>query len=106
MRNNLFRILSPLIFALLGLIAGVFLAPSLGKAGIAINPEFVISIVIAVSLPAVLVYIFKKRKTLKSSETAEKPSEVGFVVDTFHELVAKLKEKEKELERLKSFAEE
>jgi PAS domain S-box-containing protein len=85
---------------------GVFLAPSIGKAGIAINPEFVIPIVTVVLLPAILVYIFKKRKTLNSSQTAEKPSEVGFVVDTFHELVAKLKEKEKELERLKAFAEE
>jgi len=106
MHNKFFRILAPLLFAFLGLMIGVFFAPSLEKAGIATNSEFVISIVIAVLLPAVLVYIFKKRKTLKPSETAEKPSEVGFVVDTFHELVAKLKEKEKELERLKAFAEE
>lgn len=33
-------------------------------------------------------------------------SKVGFVVDTFHELVAKLKEKEKELEDLKKIAEQ
>ncbi|MCE5194246.1 MAG: PAS domain-containing protein [Nitrospiraceae bacterium] len=33
-------------------------------------------------------------------------SKVGFVVDTFHELVAKLKEKEKELEVLKKIAEQ
>jgi len=106
MHNNLFRILAPLLFAFIGLMTGVFFAPSLERAGIAMNPQFVISIVIAVLLPAVLVYIFKKRKTLKPSDMAEKPSEVGFVVDTFHELVAKLKEKEKELERLKAFAEE
>lgn len=106
MHNNFFRILALLLFAFIGLMIGVFFAPYIEKTAIAMNPEFVISIVIAVFLPAVLVYIFKKRKTLKSSEMAEKPSEVGFVVDTFHELVAKLKEKEKELERLKAFAEE
>lgn len=85
---------------------GIFFVPSLGRAGIPINPGVVISIATAVLLPFVLVYVFKQRKTLRSPETAEKPSEVGFVVDTFHELVAKLKEKEKELERLKAFAEE
>ncbi len=35
-----------------------------------------------------------------------KQSEMGFVVDTFHELVAKLKEKERELEQLRKRAEE
>jgi len=106
MHNNFFRILAPLLFAFFGLVIGVFFAPSLERTGIATSPEFIISIVIAVFLPAVLVYIFKKRKTLKPSEMAEKPSEVGFVVDTFQELVAKLKDKEKELERLKASAEE
>jgi PAS domain S-box-containing protein len=36
----------------------------------------------------------------------EKGSEVGFVVDTFQDLVGKLKEKERELEKLKAVAEE
>ena len=51
-------------------------------------------------------YIVRKRNILKTPDGNKKESEVGFVVDTFHELVAKLKEKEKELARLKSLAEE
>lgn len=46
--------------------------------------------------------INKKKIEAKSKETGE----VGFVVDTFHDLVSKLKEKEKELEHLKKAAEE
>jgi len=43
----------------------------------------------------------------KKIEAEEKSSsEVEFVVDTFHDLVSKLKEKEKELEALRSLAEE
>ena len=106
MRSNFPRFLTLLLFTFFGLMIGGFLVSSLGKAGININPEVVIFITTVVLLPAVLVYVFKKRKTLKSSEMAEKPSEVGFVVDTFHELVAKLKDNERELERLKAFAEE
>jgi PAS domain S-box-containing protein len=39
-------------------------------------------------------------------EERKKSSEVGFVVDTFHDLVTKLKEKERELEAMKKVAEE
>lgn len=42
----------------------------------------------------------------KGGMSAERPSEVGFVVDTFHNLVAKLKEKERELEVMRRLAEE
>jgi PAS domain S-box-containing protein len=45
---------------------------------------------------------YKSRKTLNQEDT----SRVGFVVDTFHELVAKLKEKEKELDLLRKKAED
>jgi PAS domain S-box-containing protein len=57
-----------------------------------------------------LVYAFLRiySGTQKRSIEAGKEGagEVGFVVDTFHELVSKLKEKEKELEALRSLAEE
>lgn len=46
------------------------------------------------------------RQKKKVDSEARDTSEVGFVVDTFHDLVAKLKEKEKELEALKRKAEE
>ena len=49
--------------------------------------------------------LFSYRK--KKAEREQKDmTQVGFVVDTFHELVSKLKEKERELEVLKSRAEE
>jgi len=44
----------------------------------------------------------KEKKKTEQKDT----SHVGFVVDTFHELVSKLKEKEKELEVLKKLAEQ
>jgi PAS domain S-box-containing protein len=42
----------------------------------------------------------------KAEDARKKSSEVGFVVDTFHDLVTRLKEKEKELETMKRIAEE
>jgi PAS domain S-box-containing protein len=41
-----------------------------------------------------------------AEEERKKSSEVGFVVDTFHDLVTRLKEKERELEKMKEIAEE
>ncbi|MDH4233259.1 MAG: ATP-binding protein [Nitrospirota bacterium] len=67
-----------------------------------------------ITIAAVLFFIFllylvrlvfniqKKRMEAKNREVTQ----VGFVVDTFHELVSKLKEKEKELEDLRKNAEE
>jgi PAS domain S-box-containing protein len=46
---------------------------------------------------------FQKRKR---QQAQKEMTQVGFVVDTFHELVSRLKEKERELEGLKSRAEE
>jgi PAS domain S-box-containing protein len=48
-----------------------------------------------------LVYFRRKKNVQNRSETTD----VGFVVDTFHELVAQLKEKENELEELRKQAE-
>jgi PAS domain S-box-containing protein len=45
-----------------------------------------------------------QRKKMESKD--RKMTEVGFVVDTFHDLVSKLKEKERELEELRKSAEE
>ena len=45
-------------------------------------------------------------RSKKEKSEHKDTSNVGFVVDTFHELVAKLKEKEKELEILKKIAEQ
>ncbi|MDP2278602.1 MAG: hypothetical protein Q8K51_10310, partial [Nitrospirota bacterium] len=58
-----------------------------------------------------LVFFYLFRAFLKFNKEKKKTeqkdtSHVGFVVDTFHELVSKLKEKEKELEVLKKLAEQ
>jgi two-component system sensor histidine kinase PilS (NtrC family) len=68
-------------------------------------------IISAVMLLVVFIFIFLVRNIMsyqrKKSEQAQKDtSQVGFVVDTFHELVSKLREKERELEALRSLAEE
>ncbi len=62
---------------------------------------------VAVALLALIVYSFVgMARKLHSSDRTGGPGEVGFVVDTFHELVAKLKEKERELEALRAAAED
>jgi len=68
---------------------------------------FLATLVMAASLGIVLGTIFyvamRRRKRLPASGGT---SEVGFVVDTFHQLVAALKQKEKELQELRARAEE
>jgi PAS domain S-box-containing protein len=68
---------------------------------------FITAVILLVLL--VLFYLFKtildiqrKKMEAKSREVTQ----VGFVVDTFHDLVSKLKEKERELEDLRRLAEE
>lgn len=51
-------------------------------------------------------YLLRQRRVAKEKMNVGEGTEVDFVVDTFHELVAKLKEKERELAFLKSQAEE
>jgi PAS domain S-box-containing protein len=68
-------------------------------------------LITAISLLILLIMFFLVRNLLgyhrKKAEQEQKDvTQVGFVVDTFHELVSKLKEKERELEALKSRAEE
>ncbi|HBR22223.1 MAG TPA: hypothetical protein DD713_06605, partial [Nitrospiraceae bacterium] len=62
-------------------------------------------------LIAILIFFYFFRAFLKFNREKKKTkqkdtSQVGFVVDTFHGLVSKLKEKEKELEVLKKLAEQ
>jgi len=74
-----------------------------------INPEF-LSIVLAFGgiVLGVTVYsaimLYARLRKMKAME--QKPTEVGFVVDTFHGLVSQLKQKEAELEKLRAIAEE
>jgi PAS domain S-box-containing protein len=74
------------------------------------NPElmlfysfgFLFALIIIYYLIKIFVRFYSGQKKLESKD----PSQVNFVVDTFHELVTKLKEKEKELEVLRRKAED
>ncbi len=63
---------------------------------------FLVTGVILFYLFRIFIRFYKTKKRLGRKDT----SQVGFVVDTFHDLVAKLKEKERELELLKNRAED
>ena len=93
-------------FVILGLMIGIILVPALEGNDI----KYILGagglLIIAAAAICIRIYIVRQKRMLGTKEEAKEGSEVGFVVDTFHELVAKLKENEKELERLKAFAEE
>lgn len=63
---------------------------------------FLIAGVVFLFFIRMLMRFFRARKNLGQKDT----SDVGFVVDTFHDLVSQLKEKEKELEVLRKKAED
>jgi len=69
-----------------------------------ITTIFVGATILAIFLYVALMSYMREQK--RQLATGGEPSEVGFVVDTFHELVTKLKAKEKELETLRGLAEE
>lgn len=62
----------------------------------------IISIIISLYFIRLSMKIYRVKKSLKQKDA----SQVGFVVDTFHELVSQLKDKEKELEVLRKKAED
>jgi len=74
------------------------------------NPEAVyLPLFIFLLVILILFYFLKAFRKLsgeKKKDEQRDTSQVGFVVDTFHELVSKLKEKEKELEALRKLAEQ
>lgn len=100
------KILIVLLSLFSGVMTGILLAPVVQPEGIRIilGISFLLSAAVFYSIIRSL--IFKYGKTLKTPENVKEGSEVGFVVETFHELVGKLKEKEKELAGLKALAEE
>lgn len=107
MGGNIFiRIFSAFLLVFLGLLIGVFLRQYLQGTDVRVFIGLGIFLVAIVAYSVIRVYIVNQRKTLKTSEERKEKSEVGFVVDTFQELVGKLKEKEKELDRLRAVAED
>jgi len=96
------------LYAFLGLIVGILLVSGMTDRG---RPFLIGAGVIFGVLVLVVVIRFFLMREKKAVDTDSlkghgEGAEVGFVVDTFHDVVARLKEKEKELERLKAFAEE
>jgi PAS domain S-box-containing protein len=96
------------LYAFLGLIVGILLVSGMTERG---RPYLIYAGVIFAILVLVVVMRFffmreKKQVDMDSMKGRGEGAEVGFVVDTFHDVVGKLKEKEKELERLKAFAED
>ena len=99
MRDNSFS--KPLIvfsFLLLGLLLGVMLVAAMDENG----RQYLLGAGMLLAAAAVVIaaraYLLKQKRTPETIKDSKEGSEVGFVVDTFHELVTKLKEKEKELE--------
>src|SRR4030067_3756537 len=107
MQDNFFtRFFIVFLFIFSGLLIGILLSPSLHGTSIRVILGIGIFLIAIAGYSAVKIYIINQRKALKTSEDVSKKSEVGFVVDTFQELVKKLKEKENELERLRALAED
>ena len=67
-----------------------------------VSSILLITIIISLYLIRLTMRFYKTKKSLKEKDA----SQVGFVVDTFHDLVSQLKEKEKELEVLRKKAED
>lgn len=63
---------------------------------------FIFIFLIIFFLTKTIINFYRVRKKLEQKDS----SNVGFVVDTFHDLVSKLKDKERELEQLRKKAEE
>ena len=85
-------------FLLLGLLLGVLLVAAMDESGNQYLLSAGMLLVAAAFVIAARVYLSKQKRATGTIQETKEGSEVGFVVDTFHELVAKLKEKEKELE--------
>ena len=103
MRDNSFiRKVTIVVFTFLGLLIGALLFHAMGNNG----SGYYVSAGVLVVITCLTAFIMRHRKIAGAAEDMKGGSSVGFVVDTFQDLVAKLKEKERELEKLKAFAEE
>jgi two-component system sensor histidine kinase PilS (NtrC family) len=90
----------------LGVLIGIFLLPSLHDTVFQVFLGLGILLIIVMAYAAMKFYIVRQRRTLTISGEEKEKSHVSFVVDTFQELVGQLKEKERELERLRKLAED
>ena len=106
MGNNTLSKVTVISFLLIGIILGIILGPFFEKIGSDILLGIFVLLAIVLTYALVRAFIFRQRNTLKKPDSPKAESQVGFVVDTFHDVVGRLKEKELELEKLKTSAEE
>jgi PAS domain S-box-containing protein len=104
--RSFIKILTISLFAFLGMLMGVMLVPAMEGSGSVYVWGIAGIIGIIILIAAAKSYMQKGQRDMVSSGQGQEGSKVGFVVDTFHDLVDRLKEKERELEKLKSHAEE
>ncbi|RJQ19731.1 MAG: PAS domain S-box protein [Nitrospiraceae bacterium] len=103
-QNNFVKIMMLSLFTSIGLFIGIVVA--LGGGEKQFGPGIAVLLVSAGAFSAVTIYMFRQKNAAGTPERFQDHSQVGFVVDTFQELVGQLKEKENELEKLRAFAEE
>lgn len=107
MGDNIIRnIFTYLLIALTGMLSGLLIASYLEGTVTVTIVVLLMLVLMVLGYSALRRYVSKQRRIFSEGEDRGEETEVGFVVDTFHELVSKLKEKEKELAELKSRAEE
>lgn len=106
MRDNTISKVTVISFLLIGMIMGIILGPFFNKIGSDILWGIIVMLASVLTWSIVKAFISRQKSILKKTDTPKAESEVGFVVDTFHDVVGKLKEKELELEKLKASAEE
>ena len=107
MQDNIFnKFFITVLFIFSGILIGILLSPYISTAGVQILLGMGAFLMVIAIYSAVRIFITGQRKILKSPEESNKKTEVGFVVDTFQELVGNLKEKERELEKLRAIAED
>ena len=106
MRDNTFSKVAAIAFLLTGMIMGIVLGPFFNKIGSDLLWGIVLMLAMTLTFSIVKIFVSRQRSILKTKVAPKAESEVGFVVDTFHDVVGKLKEKELELEMLTASAEE
>ncbi|MBL7049138.1 MAG: PAS domain S-box protein [Nitrospira sp.] len=100
MKNLLF-----LLLIFLGITAGALIIPSMQEDGMRYAFAALAIVISAAVIGVVLYYLARLKQSGDSGENLQSLSEVGFVVDTFQDVVGTLKKREDNLENLRNIAE-
>ena len=92
MRDNSFsKTLIIFSFLLLGLLLGIMLVAAMDESGRQYLLGAGMLLAVAAFVIAARVYLLKHKRTPETIKDSKEGSEVGFVVDTFHELIVHFK---------------